>query len=79
MESPLSYFSDLTDPRVDRTREHSLIEKAGEWAGLKCLIQVDSVRYFKCDGKEEKDTRLYISSLDPEARSANIRCVSPAP
>ena len=24
MESPLSYFSDLTDPRVERTREHRL-------------------------------------------------------
>jgi hypothetical protein len=24
MKSPLSYFSDLTDPRVARTREHSL-------------------------------------------------------
>jgi hypothetical protein len=24
MESPLSHFSTLTDPRVDRTREHNL-------------------------------------------------------
>jgi hypothetical protein len=24
MESPISYFSFLTDPRVERTREHSL-------------------------------------------------------
>jgi hypothetical protein len=24
MESPLSYFSSLTDPRVERTREHNL-------------------------------------------------------
>jgi hypothetical protein len=24
MESPLSYFSSITDPRVERTREHSL-------------------------------------------------------
>jgi hypothetical protein len=24
MESPISYFSSLTDPRVERTREHSL-------------------------------------------------------
>lgn len=24
MESPVSYFSSLTDPRVERTREHSL-------------------------------------------------------
>jgi hypothetical protein len=26
MESPLSYFSNLTDPRVERTREHDLEE-----------------------------------------------------
>jgi hypothetical protein len=24
MENPVSYFSSLTDPRVERTREHSL-------------------------------------------------------
>jgi hypothetical protein len=26
MESPISYFSSLTDPRVERIREHSLEE-----------------------------------------------------
>ena len=26
MDSPLKYFAELTDPRVDRTREHLLEE-----------------------------------------------------
>jgi predicted transposase YbfD/YdcC len=49
----------------------SLIEQSGEWAGLKCLVKVESVRYFKCSGKEEKDTRLYITSPEPDVQSIN--------
>jgi predicted transposase YbfD/YdcC len=51
--------------------ELSLIEQSGEWAGLKCLVKVESVRYFKSTGKEEEDTRLYITSLEPDAQSIN--------
>jgi hypothetical protein len=34
MESPLRYFSSLTDPRVERTREHDMEEfgkSKAEW------------------------------------------------
>jgi predicted transposase YbfD/YdcC len=34
-------------------------------------VKVESVRYFKCSGKEEKDTRLYLSSVAPEATLIN--------
>jgi predicted transposase YbfD/YdcC len=49
----------------------SLIEQAGDWKGLQCLVKVKSVCYFKCNGKEEKDTRLYITSLKPDAALIN--------
>jgi predicted transposase YbfD/YdcC len=39
----------------------SMIEHADEWEGLQCLVKVESTRYFKCSGKEETDTRLYIT------------------
>jgi predicted transposase YbfD/YdcC len=34
-------------------------------------VKVESVRYFKCNGREEKDTRLYITSLKPDAALIN--------
>jgi YD repeat-containing protein len=49
----------------------SLIEQAGEWEGLQCLVKVESTRYFKCSGKEETDTRLYITSLKADAKLIN--------
>jgi predicted transposase YbfD/YdcC len=49
----------------------SLIEQPSGWKGLKCLIKVESQRYLKASGKEEKDTRLYISSLETNALRIN--------
>ncbi|MDR2118476.1 MAG: ISAs1 family transposase [Tannerellaceae bacterium] len=49
----------------------SLIEQSARWKGLQCLVKVESVRYFKCSGKEETDTRLYITSLKPDAKLIN--------
>ncbi|MDR1557315.1 MAG: ISAs1 family transposase [Tannerellaceae bacterium] len=49
----------------------SLIEQARRWEGMKCLVRVESVRYFKSSGKEEKDTRLYITSLEANAQLIN--------
>jgi predicted transposase YbfD/YdcC len=49
----------------------SRIEQAGEWKGLQCLVKVESVRYFKCSGREEKDTRPYITSLNPDVALIN--------
>jgi predicted transposase YbfD/YdcC len=34
-------------------------------------VKVESVRYSKLDGKEEKDVRLYITSLEADARLIN--------
>lgn len=49
----------------------SLIEQAGEWRGLQCLVKIEAERYFKSNGKEEKDIRLYITDLPADARLFN--------
>jgi hypothetical protein len=49
----------------------SLMEQAGRWEGLKCPARVESIRYFKSTGKEEKDTPLYIASLEANAQLIN--------
>ena len=40
----------------------SHIEKVEEWKKLKSIVKVESYRYHKSDGKEEKETRFYITS-----------------
>lgn len=45
----------------------SFTDNAERWTGLKSIAKVDSVRYIKSTGKEEKETRLYISSLPANA------------
>jgi predicted transposase YbfD/YdcC len=35
------------------------------------LVKAESVRYSKSSGKEEKDSRLYITSLRPDAKLIN--------
>lgn len=42
-----------------------------DWPGLKCLIKIESERYFKISGKTEKNTRYYISSLTQDAKQTN--------
>ncbi|MDR1348014.1 MAG: ISAs1 family transposase, partial [Prevotellaceae bacterium] len=49
----------------------SLIESLKEWTGLKTLVKIESERYIKNTGKTEKETRLYISSLQSNAELIN--------
>jgi len=44
------------------------IENADKWVGLKTIVKIESKRHIKLTGKEQKDTRLYISSLEPIAK-----------
>ena len=37
------------------------------WAGFQTIVRIDSFRYIKSTGREEKETRLYISSLPANA------------
>lgn len=49
----------------------SLIESKEEWKGLKTLIKIESERYIKSTGKTELEIRLYISSLQADAKLIN--------
>lgn len=49
----------------------SLIEAKEDWEGLKSLVKIESERYIKATGKTEKETRLYISSLQADAGLIN--------
>jgi predicted transposase YbfD/YdcC len=43
-------------------RDLSFIENASMWKGLKGVVKIESTRYIKSTGKEERETRLYITS-----------------
>ena len=45
----------------------SLIENLAAWQSLFAVIKIDSYRYIKCTGKEESETRYYITSSDGSA------------
>ena len=45
----------------------SFIENATAWQSLFAIIKIDSYRYIKCSGKEERETRYYITSSDGSA------------
>ena len=45
----------------------SFIDKVLDWENLNGLIKIESIRYIKSTGKEEKETRLYITSSNATA------------
>jgi predicted transposase YbfD/YdcC len=47
------------------------IENAPEWKALKAVIKIESYRYINSEGKEERETRYYITS---SAGSAEKLC-----
>lgn len=47
--------------------DFSLIENASKWTNLKSVVKIEATRTIKATGKEEKETRFYITSLEPEA------------
>jgi predicted transposase YbfD/YdcC len=49
----------------------SMIEAKNEWVALCSLVKIESERYIKSTGKTEKETRLYICSLPPNAKLIN--------
>ncbi|WP_188112095.1 ISAs1 family transposase [Aquimarina sp. RZ0] len=68
----ISIDEDLGHGRVE-TRKCSIIDDLTffdsdkEWKCLRTLIKIDSERFAKVDGKYQKETRYYISSLKTEA------------
>jgi predicted transposase YbfD/YdcC len=49
----------------------SLLQQAGEWAGLRGLVRIQAERYHKATGITERETRYYITSLPPDAVRLN--------
>jgi predicted transposase YbfD/YdcC len=46
----------------------SNIENLEKWQGLKTIVEIQSIRYMKATGKQQQETRLYITSLEPKAQ-----------
>lgn len=44
------------------------IENADKWKNLNCIVAIESTRYNKSTAQEQKETRLYITSLEPSAK-----------
>ena len=92
MESPLKYFADLCDPRVERTREHLLeeillIPIAAILCGCNGWNEIEDYAYSKRDwlqsfltlpgGIPSHDTfNRVFSALDPEALETSFTCWS---
>ncbi|HEX3154111.1 MAG TPA: ISAs1 family transposase [Candidatus Angelobacter sp.] len=49
----------------------SLVEKAAEWASLQSLVRIQAERIHKATGRVERETRYYISSIQPDAQRLN--------
>ncbi len=47
--------------------DFSHIDNFMRWKNAQCVVKIDTHRFIKSSGKEETETRLYISSLLPEA------------
>lgn len=49
----------------------SLLDKPTNWKGLCSLVRMQAERFHKASGKTERETRYYISSLQPDAARLN--------
>jgi predicted transposase YbfD/YdcC len=62
--------------RVERRRcavvgDLTLLDKPGDWRGLRALVRIEAERFHKATGKTEQETRYYITSLRPDAVRLN--------
>ncbi len=46
----------------------SHIENVDKWKKLNCIVAIESTRYIKSTAQEQKETRLYITSLEASAK-----------
>ena len=44
-------------------KDLSLLRREWDWEGLQALVKLESIRYHKANGQEERETRYYITSL----------------
>ena len=57
--------------RCSMIADLGLIEKATEWPSLQGLVRIAAERYHKSTGKTERETRYYITRLNPDATRLN--------
>jgi predicted transposase YbfD/YdcC len=53
------------------TDQLSLMDNTENWAGLRSIVRIQATRHHKATGKQEQETRYYISSLQPDAARLN--------
>lgn len=49
----------------------TLLDRAGDWAGLRSLVRIEAERFHKATGKTEREVRYYIASLNVDAARIN--------
>jgi predicted transposase YbfD/YdcC len=49
----------------------SLLDNTQNWAGLCSIVRIQATRHHKATGKQEHETRYYITSLKPDAARLN--------
>jgi predicted transposase YbfD/YdcC len=49
----------------------SLLDTPQNWASLQGIVRIEAERYHKATGKQERETRYYITSLAPNAARLN--------
>ncbi len=49
----------------------TLLDNGDQWASLHSIVRLEATRFHKTTGKEERETRYYISSLTPHAARIN--------
>lgn len=49
----------------------TLLDRAGDWAGLRSLVRIESERFHKATGETEREVRYYIASLTADAARFN--------
>ena len=49
----------------------SLIDNTQNWASLQAVVRIQATRFHKPSGKQEHETRYYITSLKPDAQRLN--------
>jgi len=47
--------------------DFSHLNNLAKWPELKSIAKIESIRFIKSTGQEQKETRLYISSMNPSA------------
>jgi predicted transposase YbfD/YdcC len=45
----------------------TLLDNGDQWASLRSIVRLEATRFHKTTGKQERETRYYISDLTPDA------------